>query len=340
MEQIERIIRLHNLLASARQPIARTVLQEKLECSEKTVRRNLDFLRDRLGAPVEYDTEKNGWYYRKDEAALYELPGLWLNEQEIHALLTIQQLLTHLDPELLHDEIAPFASRIRTLLEQTTGLNAEQDIGQFIQLLSVGKRKRQYAHFQTITSATLNQQRIHIHYFARSRNSHSERTLSPVQLLHYKENWYLSAWCHTKSAMRVFSLDKIEDITVLNEPAKVIDPQSRDAFTSASFGIFSGAANQQAVLLFNEENARWVADEIWHPEQTGEWLEDGHYQLTLPYSNPTELAGEILKHGEGIKVLAPPELQRLIKNKLQQALQHYTDSSTKNNIPGNTGNNE
>ncbi len=324
MEQIERIIRLHNLLSTAHYPIARTVLQEKLECSEKTVRRNLDFLRDRLGAPLEYDSDNNGWYYRKDEAALYELPGLWLNEQEIHALLTIQQLLTHLDPELLQDEIAPFASRIRTLLEQTTGLDAEQDIGQYIRLLSAGKRKRQYAYFEAITSATLNRQQIHIHYFARSRNTHSERTLSPMQLLHYKENWYLSAWCHSQHAMRVFSLDKIEKIKTLNKPAKTIDAETLAEFTSASFGIFSGQARQKAILEFNEESARWVADEIWHPEQKGKWLENGHYQLSLPYSNPTELAGEILKHGEGIKVISPPELTDLIKERLQQALQQYT----------------
>ncbi len=324
MEHIERIIRLHNLLSHARYPIPRATLQEKLDCSEKTVRRNIDFLRDRLGAPLEYDPEQNGWYYRPQENSLYELPGLWLNEQEIHALLTIQQLLTHLDPELLHDEIAPFASRIRSLLEQTTGLDAEQDIGQYIQLLSTGKRKRQYQYFQPITSATLNKRQIHIRYFARGKNQYSERTLSPIQLLHYKENWYLSAWCHDKQAMRVFSLDKIETLQVLSKPARQLTPQALEKFTGDSFGIFTGQASKQAVLEFNQESSRWVADEIWHPRQRGKWLANGNYQLTLPYSNPTELAGEILKHGEGIKVIAPASLQDIIKARLQQALDQYT----------------
>ncbi len=323
MEQIERIIRLHNLLSSSRHPIPRTVLQQKLECSEKTVRRNIDFLRDRLGAPLEYNQESNGWSYRKDEASLYELPGLWLNEQEIHSLLTIQQLLANLDPELLHDEIAPFADRIRTLLEQTTGLDTEQDISQYIQLLSTGKRKRQYQYFQALTSATINKNQIHISYFGRGKNQRTERTLSPIQLLHYKENWYLSAWCHGKHAMRVFSLDKIESLKVLKETAKTLQPDEIESFTSASFGIFTGEVSDQAVLEFGEEASRWVADETWHPEQKGKWLENGHYQLSLPYSNPIELAGEILKHGEGIKVVAPDSLKSLIKKRLQKAWQQY-----------------
>ncbi len=324
MEQIERVIRLHNLLSMARYPIPRATLQEKLECSEKTVRRDIDFLRGRLGAPIEYDQELNGWGYLAEEASLYELPGLWLNEQEIHALLTIQQLLTHLDPELLHDEIAPFANRIRTVLEKTTGLSAEQDISQYIQLLSTGKRKRQYEYFQPLTSATINKQQIYISYFGRGKNKRSERTLSPIQLLHYKENWYLSAWCHDKHAMRVFSLDKIESMKVLSESAKVIESEEIESFTSASFGIFTGEASDQATLEFSEEASRWVADEIWHPEQQGEWLDNGNYQLTLPYSNPIELGAEILKHGEGVKVVAPESLKSLIKNRLKKALDQYS----------------
>jgi predicted DNA-binding transcriptional regulator YafY len=324
MEQIERIIRLHNLLSISRRPIAISVLQEKLECSKKTVRRNIDFLRDRLGAPLEYNQQQNGWYYRSKEAALYELPGLWLNEQEIHALLTIQQLLSSLDPDLLHDEIAPFTTRIRELLEKTTGLDTEEDISHYIKLLSVGKRKRQYKHFQEITSATLNQHQIHIRYHARGKNQHSERTLSPIQLLHYKENWYLSAWCHGKKAMRVFSLDKIDRLELLAEKTHSITDEALEDFTSASFGIFSGIASEQAILEFSEEASRWVADEIWHPEQQGKWLENGNYQLTLPYSNPIELSGEILKHGEGIKVIAPDSLRNLIKQRLVKALQQYT----------------
>lgn len=323
MEQIERIIRLHNLLSTARLPIARSTLQERLDCSEKTVRRDLDFLRDRLGAPVYYDETRYGWLYDTKQASLYELPGLWLNEQEIHALLTIQQLINNLDPELLHNEISPFAQRIRKLLERTTGLKADEDISQYIQLLSTGKRKRQYKHFQGIASATLRKKRIHIHYYSRGKAQNSERTLSPNQLLHYKENWYLSAWCHTQEAMRIFSLDKITRFKILNDKAKSISTEQLDQFTSASFGIFTGKASQQATLIFNEEASRWVADEVWHPQQQGELLNDGRYKLTLPYSNPIELAGEILRYGEHVTVESPASLVNIIKQRLTSALSHY-----------------
>lgn len=323
MEQIERVIRLHNLLSQARYPIARKLLEEKLSCSQKTVRRDIDFLRDRLGAPLEYDKENNGWFYRPNEAALYELPGLWLNEQEIHALLTIKQLLTSFDPDLLQEEMAPFEKRIRTILEKTTDLSSNEDIGQYIQLLSSAKRKQQYKHYQAIASATISKKQIYITYYGRGKNKRSKRTLSPQQLVHYKDNWYLSAWCHEKEAMRIFSLDKIETLKLLTEPSKKLVKNSIQDFISSSFGIFSGTANEHAILEFNEESSRWVADEIWHPEQQGEWLDNECYQLTIPYSNMIELAGEILRHGEDIIVKSPDTLKNYIKKRLTLALKNY-----------------
>lgn len=323
MEQFERVLRLHHLLSNARYPIPRRQLEERLACSQKTVRRDLDFLRDRLGAPVDYDQEKNGWFYRENEQSLYELPGLWLNEEEIHALLSIQQLLNSLDPGILQDEIAPFENRIKDLLNKSSGYQDSTNLSQTIRLLTTGKRKRQYEHFQEIASATLQKKQIHITYFGRRKNAISKRNLSPLRLLHYKENWYLSAWCHNSDGLRMFSLDKIEQVDTLQEAIIALDTTEIDHAINASFGIFTGKAEESAVLHFNEEAARWVADEVWHPEQQEQWLDSGKYELVVPYNDVTELSAEILRFGEDVEVIAPTTLRQLIIQRLTLALAQY-----------------
>lgn len=323
MEQFERVLRLHHLLSNSRFPIPRKQLEERLDCSQKTVRRDLDFLRDRLGAPVDYDQEKNGWYYRDNEQSLYELPGLWLNEEEIHALLSIQQLLSSLDPGLLQDEIAPFENRIKDLLNKSAGVQNDTNLSQAIRLLTTGKRKRQYQHFQQIASATIQKKQVHITYFGRRKNAVSQRNLSPLRLLHYKENWYLSAWCHKREALRMFSLDKIENVDTLAKPAIEQDASEIDNAIQSSFGIFTGMAKERATLHFNEEASRWVADEVWHPEQHEKWLDNGKYELIVPYNHDTELSAEILRFGEDVEVIKPASLRQLIIQRLSKALSQY-----------------
>ena len=69
--------------------------------------------------------------------------------------------------------------------------------------------------------------------------------------------------------------------------------------------------------------ARWVADEQWHPRQTGRFLEDGRYELRVPYSDPRELVMDILRHGPDVEVMAPPELSAAVAETLRAASGQY-----------------
>ncbi len=84
MNRAERIYRLHALLQGKSQSLAR--LQQELEASRATLVRDLGYMRDFMGAPIEWDRAANGYGYRPTEPR-FELPGLWLTESELHALL-------------------------------------------------------------------------------------------------------------------------------------------------------------------------------------------------------------------------------------------------------------
>ena len=92
---------------------------------------------------------------------------------------------------------------------------------------------------------------------------------------------------------------------------------------AAGYGIFSGSETEWAGLKFKPEQARWVMEEQWHPQQRTELLQDGSLLLELPYANPTELVMDILRYGAGVEVMAPPQLRRQVQDHLQSALAVY-----------------
>ena len=95
----------------------------------------------------------------------------------------------------------------------------------------------------------------------------------------------------------------------------------------SSFGIFAGHACETAILQFSPNIARWIADETWHPNQTGEWLKNGNYQLKIPYNNSIELLAEILKYADDITVIAPKSLQQAVVDKLLKTLKNYSNNN-------------
>jgi predicted DNA-binding transcriptional regulator YafY len=291
----------------------------ELGLSRNTVTRDFEYLRDFFGAPLVYDRERNGHHYDPDEP-VFELPGFWMNASELYALLACEQLLETVNPGLMAPKLAPLKQRIRALLGES-GHDAESVSGR-VRLQPIQTRDVPTSVFEPVAQATFESFQLRFEYRGRQRGEVTLRTVDPQRLLHYRHNWYLLAWCHKARALRLFSLDRIEHPEHLDKPASNRASSELDAFTLHSFGIFTGPADRRAVLLFNEQAARWVADETWHPDQQGEW-QDGAYQLTLPYSNPTELTMEILRYGPDVEVLEPEELRNVVRQRLQAALNSY-----------------
>ncbi len=320
MDRFDRIYDLHKVLSVSRYPVSRKKLEVELQCSRATVKRIIDSMRIYLNAPIEYDQKLNGYYYDRQGGEMYELPGIWFNASELHALLSVQQLLTQVQPGLLEKQLSPLKQSISRLLN----LHKEKgdELVQRIRILQVASRQTGEA-FQTVAGATASRKRLQIHYYKRSSDESDERVLSPQRLVYYRDNWYLDAWCHLRKGLRTFALDNIQQARLLDKRAKDVDSDILSAHYSSAYGIFSGAATRTATLRFTAERARWVSKEQWHSEQQARWLDDGRYELRIPYQNPTELIMDILRHGGEVEVVSPPELRQAVQQQLQEALEHY-----------------
>ncbi len=210
----------------------------------------------------------------------------------------------------------------RKLLEQS-GHEAET-VTHRIRLQSVAARAVDNERFGAVAGAMLEGRVVHLHYHGRERNQVTQRVVHPYRLIHYRNNWYLVAWCERAAALRMFALDCVRRVTETAQRVKTIADEDLDRYLGASFGIFTGAAKAWAVLRFADPSARWVADEQWHTDQIGQW-KDGAYELQVPYSDPRELLMDILKYGPDVEVIAPEALRHAVAERLRQATELYSE---------------
>jgi predicted DNA-binding transcriptional regulator YafY len=302
-------------LLSERRALAAEDLMAKLEISRATLKRDIAKLRDQLHVPIKFDRERGGYSLEDSQGHTdSELPGLWFSPEEVLALVTIQQLLTELAPGILGPKLRPLQARLTELMEKN-GLKGA-DVAKRIKLThSAGKRRLKPQVFEAVAAGTMGRKRLRVKHFNRQNGETLERDISPQRLVHYRDNWYVDAWCHLREDLRSFSIDALADVHVLDIAAKEIGEKRLDELLGASYGIFSGAPKSLAVLKFTPQRARWVRREEWHPAQDGREEPDGSYVLSVPYSDEREILGDILRFGADVSVLAPKELRQ----KVQQA---------------------
>ena len=300
MDRTERFYKIEMLIRSRGSVRFDTLLQE-LEVSPATLKRDLAYLRERLGAPIEYDTFSRGYRFAQEgwRDTKHELPGMWLSEHELHALLTLHQMLAGLDEgQLLARHLHPMAERLQAML----GLDEKEakQLQRRVKLISTARRRASTAHFETVCSAVLLNQRLAVRYRKRATGQLEARDLSPRRLVHYRHAWSLDAWCH-RSEVRL-ALKTLE------------------AELDRGYGIFAGGTEQWAELLFSPEAAAWVAQEEWHPKQVAERAGDGSLRLNLPYVDATELLMDLLRHAGQVQVMAPAALRNAFASRLKAAV--------------------
>jgi predicted DNA-binding transcriptional regulator YafY len=299
-------------------------LIEELGVSQATIKRDLDYMKDRLNAPITWDRSLRGYRFEQSmpNACKYSLPGLWFNSQEIFALLTMHQLLSNLGNGLITPHIKPLLARLNALMRSQD--DSAEEIHKRIRILHMAARTEHPQHFESVASATIKRRRLRVRYHARSSDEFTEREISPQRLVHYRDNWYLDGWCHLRNGLRSFSVDGIRSAEILEKKARPIAEKTLNEVLASGYGIFSSKADKRAILRFTPKQARWVASEKWHPQQLSEFEKDGSYLLAFPYSNDGELVMDTLKYGPDVEVLSPAGLRANVKLRLEAALSHYS----------------
>lgn len=329
MDRSERFYRIEALIRS-RGCVRFADLLTELEVSPATLKRDLQYLRDRMNAPIVWDVFDRGYKLQATTGTRtpvqHELPGVWFSEREIHALLTMHQLISGLD------DGGVLARHLQPLLDKLQGMLGANDreaalLMKRVRIVSAGRRPVPSKWFELFGDALLRRRRVHMRYQTRGRRAVSEREVSPQRLVHYRGTWYLDAWCHRKEQLLRFALDAVETAQALDLRARDIAVRTVETELDAGYGIFAGRKAQWAHLRFSPEVTPWVSREEWHPAQRACLLDDGSYDLHLPYTSQTELVMDVLRHAGNVMVIAPAALARAVRVQLEAGLKNEWEIS-------------
>ena len=211
--------------------------------------------------------------------------------------------------------------RLRAILG--SGDHSWEEIVKRIRIFQPERREGKAAHFSVIAAALLKRTRLWIRHYNRKEDRETTREVSPQRLVHYRDNWYLDAYCHVREDLRSFAVDAIREAELRGGRAKEIPKIELDEHLGSGYGIFAGRNVEWATLKFSPEAARWVSAQNWHPKQRARVESDGSYILEIPYANDRELLMEILKFGADAEVLAPDALRKRVGDALRTAAERY-----------------
>lgn len=323
MSNLEPITKINTILNSLMQgeTISKKDLSERTGIHPRTIERHIDFLRDALRAPLVCVPGASAYRYDLDAGDRFELPGIWFSKDELAALFAIKQVLGDIPEGALSKVAEKLWERIEKVGVES-GQLPEKDWTNKVKILPIGGRHVEDGIFRSVVEGVLLGKRllvVHKKLGAPPR----ERIVSPLQIVRFRDNWYLDAWCHAEEGFRSFAMNRISKAAVRKDKAiRKGAIALREHFASA-YGIFNGKADKLAKIRFLGIAAEEVSQERWHSMEQGRFLEDGSYELAVPYNKDIELVMDILRWGELAVVLEPEELRAKVRKKLESALGHY-----------------
>lgn len=315
----ERFLWFHGQVKAGRYPNAR-ILAENFEFCSRTAQREIEFIRDRLGAPLDYDHRKRGYRYTDDS---YELPALWISESAILALSLAVRLASTIPDQALKDQLCSLIDRV----PMTGGDDSASCLERFSAKISV--KNIEYSQvgrdiFRQSVEALFGDDSLHITYHSPHSGATTERTIHPLHLMHYMGSWHLIAWCGARLDLRNFALSRIRKISPVAGNLDLPDnlPDLKE-YTRQHFGIMQGATATEVGLRFSSKISPWVSEQIWHPQQRSTLNQDNSLTLHFPVADFRELIKTILSHGADIEVLHPPELKLMVKEEIDRMTKIY-----------------
>lgn len=295
-------------------------LMEKMECGRHTLYRIVAMLRANFDMPVAFDQEKKVWRL-EDDSKKFKFPYIWFNSRDVLVLLALLETYREFPFGIISEEIEPFKDKLKGVISSEKGEMGE--LLRKIKIIPIGYRKVPRESLTLICQALALNRKAEISYRDRQKEEFSVREVSPIQLVRYRDNWYLDAFCHKRGELRTFSLDRISDARILEEKARKVQRKEAEEYFAESYGIFGGKAKEKAVLQFSPEIAKWVSSEMWHPKQEASYARNGSYILKFPFSDERELVLDIMRYGDSVEVISPESLRKTVRKKLQRALEKY-----------------
>lgn len=315
-------MRIHARINAGGHPNA-TGLAREIEVSSKTIRRDIDFMRDQLGMPIEYEPARHGYYYT---GPVHHFPALTVSEGEMVALFVARKALDHYRGTPFEAPLKAAFHRLTQTMEEEVSFNWSA-LDSAISFRGIGATRPDLELFDLLSRATLEGQEVVLTYRKLSAECDEERRVHPYHLANVANGWYLFAHDVGRGEVRTFALTRISHARVAS--GRFEKPRDFDIheLLAGSFGVYSGTEECRVCLQFDARAARLVAEREWHPSQSFRQLPKSEapwsLEMTMQLSSLAELTRWVLSWGSQCRVLAPEVLQQQVCAELKAAQSAY-----------------
>lgn len=314
---LARMMRIHAELQADRLPNA-TILSKRLETSTKTINRDIAFMRDQLGLPIEWDAQSNGYRYT---GYVDGFPTMQVSESELFALLVAQKALEPYEGTPFH---APLETALRKLsdgLKDKVFISLDR-LDAPVSFKSAGLSKADLETFQIVTRAVTQQEELHFEYKNLGTKRWNKRRVQPWHLCCVENQWYVVCHDLVRNATRTFALVRMRHLCMPGNRFKRPEDFDIKKHLQDSFGIFAGDTKYKVHVEFDEWAAELIREKEWHPAQELKDLEDGRVELRVELADLFEIERWILSWGCHAKVLTPAKLRKSVRIHAEEILKN------------------
>ena len=305
---LARMLRIHEQLQDGKLTNC-TKLAKLLEVSTKTVSRDIEFMRDQLGLPVEYDAKLYSWRYTYP---VKNFPTVQVSEGELLALLVAQKALEQYRGTPYHDQLAHAFAKLSAGLRDQVSFTPSTVLGN-VSFHQLGLSKADLKIFEQITRAVSECREIEFTYQKPHTTSPEVRQVQPYHLTNRENAWYLLGHDSERGALRHFAVSRMHKVTVDNRTFTKPPEFSPEKHYAGSFGAFVGAGDHKVVIRFQPDAAKKIRERFWHDSQEMTELPKGRLELRLHLNSLDEIQRWILGWADDAEVIAPQELRNRIK---------------------------
>jgi predicted DNA-binding transcriptional regulator YafY len=314
----ERFLWFHNEIKQNSHPNAQT-LAAQFEITRKTAQRDIEFMRDRLKAPLRYIPGLRGYDY---EDNTWEIPGLWFDEDALISLVLSYRLASAVPDSRVKASLRNFLNQV--IANHASAALSIDQLSDKISVKNIAYARTNETVFHRLLESLLRSKPVSIAYYSPHNNQSTTRDILPLHLLNYMGTWHIIAHCNVKKELRDFVLSRIQSVSTCENPIDALVPSTQvKDYIRETFGIFRGEKTQKICLRFATDIAPWIAEQVWHPAQKTHIEQDGRLCLTIPVADFREIKHEILKYGSQVEVLSPKTLRTDIKKEIEKMKNIY-----------------
>lgn len=309
------MLRIHQAIQSGKFPNA-TTLAAELEVTTKTIHRDIEFMRDRLELPIEYDGAKFGYHYTEEVSAF---PTVQITEGELFALIVAEKALQQYRGTTFEKPLLSAIKKMEQSLPDTISLNLP-DLEQTISFRTRAEQILNLEIFDALAKAAAHRRQVELTYRKPGRTEIEQRIVDPYHLANINGEWYLFAFDQLRQDIRTFAPARIQTIKPTGKTFARSQKFSLEQRLRDSFGVQSGEGRHDVVIRFDARVADYVREKKWHESQELRELKGGAVELRLKLSSLKEIERWVLGWGGDAKVLQPRELAEAVRAAAEKIL--------------------